>query len=133
MSNRLELDTSVLREKEQNYTSLTDLNHLGLFTDDFETVMRKEKKIEEDIDKSLRNMCFTGDFEKEEKDEIVSDMFQTSQRIVVEDTNQSGKSANYFIFLGSILMGLIMCILVFEITNRRVARKNDDNIDDKAE
>lgn len=133
MSSRLELDTSVLKEKKQNNTSLTDLNHIRLFTDDFEIVMEEEKKTAEKKDKALIHCCFNGDMEEADEEDVVDHLFQTSQKIAVEESSRVTDYSNYFVFLGSILIGLILCILTFEITNRRETDKNDVDIDNRAE
>lgn len=104
-----------------------------LFTDDFEAIVEKEKKIAKKKDNNLMNCCFVDDSDKNIEESIVDNMFQTSQKITVEKNSQVIDYGNYFVFLGSILIGLIICILVFEITNRRELDKNDVDIDNRTE
>lgn len=133
MNNRLELNTGVLKEKEENYTSLTELNQLRLFTDDFEIIIEEKKGIAQKEDDNLINSCFIGHSEENKKDVVISSMFHTNQRIAVEKTSQSEEPNHSFLLLGSILIGFMICILVFEITNRGEKNGNDVDVDNQTE
>lgn len=133
MNSRLELNTNVLKDKEQNYTSLTELNQLRLFTRDFEAVIENKKIIAEKEENDLINNCFLGNSEGEPKDTVISSMFYMSQKIVVEERSQPEKPDHYFLLSAGILLGLLICTLVFEITSRGGTRRHDADIDDRTE
>ncbi len=133
MNNRLELNTGVLKEKEENYTSLTELNQLRLFTDDFEMIVEEKKRAAQKEENNLVNRCFIGHSEENTKDAVIGSMFYTNQRIAVEAKDQLVKPDHSFLLLFSIVIGLIICILVFEITNRGEKSRDDVDVDNRAE
>lgn len=123
MSSRLNLNTDTLKEKEENYSSLTDLNDLQLFTDEYELTIEMVQKEEISKEKSLINRCFIVSNEKNMEEQIISNMFMQNSQIVLQVHNDTREYGTYYVLLGSILFGLLISTVIFGITGKKGNRK----------
>lgn len=122
MENRLDLNTSVLKENDESYSSLTDLNNLQLFTDDFQQVVMLKESEELELDSYLHGCCFVELKETETADEITEKLFQSNQKIVIKQSNQKQDYGMFYMLFGSIIMGLLICSIVFGFRKKREER-----------
>lgn len=128
MGDRLELDTSVLKEKNQIGESLTDLNNLHLFTDEFGLLLDKKKNGDYIVDQNLKEQCFSSIDIQNEECGLISKMFCSEQKIGSSDIEKETDYGNYYMLLGSILVGLFICSIVFRITDKKGNKINDIDI-----
>ncbi len=129
MESRLPIDTSVLKEKKQIGESLTDLNNLNLFTDDFNVIRHKKENDEYIAQQQLKEQCFTFSDMQDEEVMLTRKMFCSTQKAVSKVTPKQVDYGNYYMFFGSIFIGIVICCIVFGITDKkRGAGDNDVDI-----
>lgn len=129
MESRLELDTSVLKEKKQIGESLTDLNNLNLFTDEFDLILYKKENEDSTIEKQLKEQCFVLVNAQDEDAAIMSKMFCSTQITLNKTTTQEVDYSNYYMLLGSIFIGIVISCIVFALTDKKGDASDDVNID----
>lgn len=130
MENRLDLDTSVLKEKPEVQTSLTDLNNLKLFTDTFAEKIDRKKENDFFEQQQLQANCFSGEIENVTEKEIIGHLFSSSQMVRTQELERSVDYGNYYMLLGSIIAGFVICSIVFGFRAKKGTEKYDDNIND---
>lgn len=128
MENRLDLDTSVLKENQQIRESLTDINNLNLFTDEFNLIKYKKEEKENMIEKKIQEQCFVIPKIQDEEDVIKSNMFLLTQKTINKNTQHNIDYGNYYMLLGSIFIGIVICCVVFGITDKKRSKSNDIDI-----
>lgn len=128
MENRLELDTSVLKEKKQIGESLTDLNNLNLFTDEFNLILYKKQNEDETVEQNIKEQCFVSVNVQDEDAVIRSKMFCSTQKAFNKATTQEVDYGNCYMFLGSIFIGLVICCIVFGFTDKKGDTSDDIDI-----
>ncbi len=129
MESRLELDTSVLKEKRQIGESLTDLNNLNLFTDEFNLILYKKENEDDTAEQYMKEQCFVSANMQDEDTLLKNKMFCSEQRTANKDILQEVDYGNYYMLLGSIFIGLVICCIVFGLTDKKGDAKDDVNID----
>lgn len=130
MENRLELDTSVIKGKQQIGESLTDLNNLRLFTDEFDLIIYEKKKEEEILEQNVQNQCFVISDVQDEGAVLKSRLFHSGDRIISSGTQQRVEYGNYYMLLGSIFIGIVICCIVFGITDKKRSGNHDIDTND---
>ncbi|MDE6625487.1 MAG: hypothetical protein K2K56_03835 [Lachnospiraceae bacterium] len=128
MEDRLELDTSVLKEKKQIGESLTDLNNIHLFTDEFDLIIYKKEEEEKAAEQKLQEQCFVIPNIQDEEDVLKSRMFHSGQRAVSRNIQQEIDYVNYYMLLGSIFIGIVICCIVFGMADNKRSANNDIDI-----
>ncbi len=127
MDSRLDLNTDSLKEKNESYSSLTDVNYLQLFTDDYELMIKAVERKEKDRASSLIEGCFTGIDNNTAEKQLIENMFLENSQIVLQTQNVTERYGNYYVLLGSILVGLLISMLIFGITGKKGKKENVDN------
>lgn len=128
MESRLELDTSVLKEKKQIGESLTDLNNLNLFTDEFNLILHKKQNEDEIMEQNMKEQCFVSADVQDEDTLLKNKMFYSEQRTANKDIQQEVDYGNYYMLLGSIFIGLVICCIVFGLTDKKGDTSDDIDI-----
>lgn len=128
MESRLELDTSVLKEKKQIGESLTDLNNLRLFTDEFDLILYKKENDENFTEQKLKEECFVVTDMQDEDSVLKSRLFYSEQKKVNKVIQQEVDYGNYYMLLGSIFIGIIICCIVFGLTDKKGDASDDIDI-----
>ncbi|MCM1500971.1 MAG: hypothetical protein NC124_21140 [Clostridium sp.] len=123
MEQRLELNTDILNEKQENYNSLTDLNNLNLFTEEFSIYIEHWNNEKTKLEQELRNQCFVEGQNNNSDEKLVSQLFQESGKQIDIQQIQSQDYSNYYMFMGSLFVGIVICALVFGITGRKGSYK----------
>lgn len=129
MENRLELDTSVLKEKKQIGESVTDLNDIHLFTDEFNLILYKKKIGENVANQRLQEQCFVFKDTVDEINILKNRMFYSEKRIVNKETQKEMHYGNYYMLLGSIFIGIVVCCIIYLIVDNRGGVSDDVDID----
>lgn len=118
----LPLDTDDLKNKEDDYSSLTDINGLNLFTNEMqETISKEENKQLQETKKNM-NALFTN--QQQDVNEQTISLFASP--IFFDKTTQGSDvefSLNSFIFICTFLLGCS----VFLTTRRYYKRKGEDS------
>ena len=117
----LPLNTDDLKNKKDDYSSLTDINGLNLFTNEMqEAISKEESKQLQETEKNL-NILFTN--QKEDVNEQTISLFTSP--IAFDKTTQGSSLVfplNSFIFVCTVLLGCS----VFLITRQYYKRKGED-------
>lgn len=111
----LEFDTSVLKDRGETYSSLTDMNEIEVFTRSFEKKIETVSEQEELYEVHIAEQPFTGVMAVDESGEqILEVLFQGKQQSVIrggEAESQNGKGiafsavgVMFALFLGIMLL-----------------------------
>lgn len=128
MENRLELDISVLKGKKQIGESLTDLNNLNLFTDEFNLILYKKQMKNQNAEKNMKEQCFVCSNMHNEDALLTSKLFCSTQKTLNKTTTQEVDYGNYYMFLESIFVGIVICCIVFGFTDKKREKRDDIDI-----
>ncbi len=129
-SSNITLDPSILQEKNETYSSLTDTNGVDLFTDKYEKWVETVKTEEENQNRQIEKVIFnTGsETEQSEYERVQNRLFlntqpQVKKEIVGKGKNQTGMAVAT---VGIIL--IVFFLVLFSFSEKRRKRRRTDAI-----
>lgn len=124
----IKIDPSVLKEKKDSYTSLTDKYNIDLFTDKTQEIIEKVNKNEELEKKEKKENLFV---KKIEEDNIYlgakKSLFLEERNIIVSENNEDLISRESYIITG-IIIALFIIVMIFYYKLRR-RKLNEISVD----
>ncbi|MFQ8704893.1 MAG: hypothetical protein ACLR9T_02430 [Thomasclavelia sp.] len=112
----LELNTDELKNKNDNYSSLTDINGLNLFTDDTQKIFKEKKKYEDEMYFNTKKSLFTNKIIEKNKEDQKEKLFK--QPISFDKTVKDEKY-DLPIEIIVVIVTFITAIVVFLITRKK--------------
>lgn len=128
--NTLDLNTEELKNKKEDYSSLTDINGIAVFTNDMKDVINKQNFAEEQKNDEIKNTLFTDEFSNDSQDGTILTSHLFSQPVSF-DKQQIQSSSQDLIIPFVIGSAIVLGVIVFIITKRKYSRKeqNDNEVD----
>lgn len=129
----LEFDTSVLKDRGETYSSLTDMNEIEVFTRSFEKRIETVREQENSYEVYLAEQPFTGVMAVDESGEqILEVLFQDRQQSMIRGGEVEGQSRNGIIFsVVGVLFALFLGIMLLYCRKRnRKIEKEKQHIAD---
>lgn len=119
----LDLDTEELKNKNENYSSLTDINGMNLFTSDLQKIL-ENKKQEEASSNSMKKLFINESSRKDHVDEKENLFKQPVSFDNTTDVDQYQVTLELVIAIFTI----IGAVIVFIVTRKKYRRKiNETN------
>lgn len=129
-SSTLDLDTESLKNKQKDYSSLTDINGIDLFTDKIQEKVEKVYKEEKEIFNEAKNNLFTNNSVTDLKDNT-DNLFQ--EPVSFNRISNVKSNDNYLIPITiavTIIIGIIVLIITREFYNRKEKNISEINYND---
>lgn len=129
-SSTLDLDTESLKNKQKDYSSLTDINGIDLFTDKVQEKVEKVYKEEKEIFNEAKNNLFTNNSVTDLKDNT-DNLFQ--EPVSFNRISNVKNNDNYLIPITiavTIIIGIIVLIITREFYNRKEKNISEINYND---
>lgn len=124
----IKIDPSVLKEKKDNYISLTDKYNIELFTDKTQEIIKKVNKEEELGRKEKIENLFAKKIKKDNVYlEAKETLFLEEKSIVVNEYDEDLISRESYIITG-IIIALFMIVMIFYHKLRR-RKTNEISVD----
>lgn len=123
----LELNTEDVKNKQEDYSSLTDLNGLNLFTNDLKTILELEDKSIDNEEKKEKNNLFIKLNNKNESNQDEKDMIFKNP-VSFDKTNLSTQteiSLAPFFAMFTIILGMV----VFVLTRKKYKNKESEEVE----
>lgn len=124
-NSELQFNTDILKQKSESYSSLTDLNGVALFTDDYEAIVEKKHQEDSQQNNEIQQKLFVTEIQQEGADDgIINTLFMsTSQEVVKADTTPAGQDLS----LVFPVVGIIFCMfLLFMVQYYKKRRKKSE-------
>lgn len=112
----LELNTDELKNKNDNYSSLTDINGLNLFTDDTQKIFKEKKKYEDEMYFSTKKRLFTNKISEKNNEDQKEKLFKQP---VSFDKTVKDEEYDLPIEIIVVIVTFITAIVVFLITRKK--------------
>jgi cbb3-type cytochrome oxidase subunit 3 len=126
----IQIDPTVLQEKGDTYSSLTDTNGIPLFTDKYEDIVdyvQAQKKAE---DRNLQTIIFLNSHmtEKNEYAAIQNQLFMsTESQVKKKEVTDNKTDMGHIVALGGIVL-IIFFMVVFSAFEKRRKRRREDAV-----
>ena len=128
INSNIEFDTSVLQEKNETYSSLTDTYGIDLFTDQYEEKIEKVHLKEYEDYKKIEKKLFETDLEsgKDEYERIQDQLFlYTGSEVKKEEIEKEDNALGVNIAITGIMLILFFFIFFLIFDKRRKRRRED--------
>ena len=128
INRNIEFDTSVLQEKNETYSSLTDTYGIDLFTDQYEEKIEKVHLKEYDAYQKIEKKLFETDLEsgKDEYERIQDQLFlYTGSEVKKEEIEKEDNALGVNIAITGIMLILFFFIFFLIFDKRRKRRRED--------
>lgn len=126
----INFDTSVLQEKNETYSSLTDTYGIDLFTDQYEEKIQEVHLKEYDAYQKIEKKLFETDLEsgKNEYEKIQDQLFlYTSSEVKKEEIKRTDNTLGVNIAITGIMV-ILFCFVFFLIFDKRRKRRREDAV-----
>lgn len=123
----LNLDTESIRARGGINSSLTDMNQIPIFTDEFEKQISIVNQEEYLVDQKLHGAIFGEQIVFEENTGILDQMFRyETQELIIRNEQAEAGEQTYYTWAGImlILMAAVTCVYMY---GKRGTKKNDVN------
>lgn len=129
-NDRLDLDTTVVKSREDTYSSLTDINHIEVFSDKFQSKVSDYNQQVSYSNNSILNTVFTKDISNSGKEDktIVSKLFAEVGEDIVKENYDDASGAKNYIYAG-ILIVLMIIVSLFMVKHHK-SREGKEYVDD---
>lgn len=125
----LDLNTEEVKNKKEDYSSLTDINGLNIFTDDTGVLLKQKEESKSLENAKIEEVLFTNNFQK--KSEQKSSKNSLFKEIVVFDKTATNEKSNFPITLllgiGTALFGIVAFILTRKYYRKRERMQSENN------
>ena len=126
-NSKLELDTEAVYHKTGVRSSLTDVNDISVFTDEFEERVSLSEQRRNQTDSLRKEQIFgKADFTVEEED-VRTEMFLNEERGEILRMEQEPSAVMGRSTIAGVIVLLMICIAGICITFRRKGNSKDDN------
>lgn len=123
----IELHPENVRQRQDTYSSLTDLEGINIFYDDFQETISKVKKIENKKLEEINQAVFVDEIivENGSDVQITSNLFRKQEEMVLKHDYQEGnnKSLALDISLALIAVLAVAALYIFFFNERKIRRK----------
>lgn len=127
-NSELEFNTEILKQKNESYSSLTDLNGVALFTDDYETLIEKKQQEDSQKNSEIEKKLFVTEMRQEgADDEVINTLFlNTSQEVVKVNTTPAEQDLS-LVFPA---IGIVFCVFLLFMVQyyKKRRRKSEEKI-----
>lgn len=125
MAAGLNLDVESIRNKQDTYSSLTDMNGIPLFTSVFEERMRTDMEDAESQEQYIESILFTGIEKEDNSARLINSLFTDSDSWLIKRESAERNSDNYMpeIIMLGILLLVFVVILHGKLRNGRTAKR----------
>lgn len=125
----LDLNTEEVKNKKEDYSSLTDINGLNIFTNDMGSLLKEKEESKSLENIKTKEVLFTNDFQtKSEKKSSKNSLFN---KIVVFDKTATNEKTSFSItpllILGTVLFSIVAFALTRKYYRRRESIQSEDN------
>lgn len=128
MSAKIELKPESARQRQDTFSSLTDLHGIPVFSDDFKIKVNAVKENCNLEEMTLYSLIFVDGFNKKEgKDDlIISQLFSENETLILKQDYQHYGEKVSIVEVGLVTIAVIgvMALYVFVFRNKRVRRKD---------
>ena len=128
INSNIEFDTSVLQEKNETYSSLTDTYGIDLFTDQYEEKIQEVQLKEYDAYQEIEKKLFETDLEseKDEYEKIQDQLFlYTGSEVKKEEIERTDNTFGIKIAITGILVILFFFVFFLIFDKKRKRRRED--------
>ncbi|WP_195268311.1 hypothetical protein [Eubacterium sp. 1001713B170207_170306_E7] len=127
-NSELEFNTEILKQKNESYSSLTDLNGVALFTDDYETLIEIKQQENGRKNSEIQQKLFVTEIRQEgADDDVVNTLFlNTSQEVVKVNTTPADQDLS-LVFPA---IGIVFCVFLLFMVQyyKKRRRKSEEKI-----
>lgn len=130
-NSNIEFDTSVLQQKNEIYSSLTDTYGIDLFTDQYEANIQNVHLKEANAYQKIEDRLFEMDFEskKDEYEKIQDQLFlYTGSEIKKEEVKRTDNNIWSVTIAITGIMLMLFFLIYFLIFNKRNKRRDEDAV-----
>lgn len=131
-SENISLDPSVLKEKGERYSSLTDTNGVNLFTDEYEDAIKDVQMKEEDFSYNIQNKIFYLDLDssKGESDyqQVQGQLFLNMDRSMKKEIVKGEKNQLGMMVASVGIMLIIFFFALLSLSEKREKRRRADAV-----
>lgn len=125
----LDLNTEEVKNKKEDYSSLTDINGLNIFTNDMDSLLKEKEESKSLENIKTKEVLFTNDFQtKSEKKSSKNSLFN---KIVVFDKTATNEKTSFSItpllIIGTVLFSIVAFALTRKYYSRRESIQSEDN------
>ena len=125
----LDLNTEEVKNKKEDYSSLTDINGLNIFTNDMGSLLKEKEESKSLENIKTKEVLFTNDFQtKSEKKSSKNTLFN---KIVVFDKTATNEKTSFSItpllIIGTVLFSIVAFALTRKYYSRRESIQSEDN------
>ena len=125
----LDLNTEEVKNKKEDYSSLTDINGLNIFTIDMGSLLKEKEESKSLENIKTKEVLFTNDFQtKSEKKSSKNSLFN---KIVVFDKTATNEKTSFSItpllIIGTVLFSIVAFALTRKYYSRRESIQSEDN------
>lgn len=125
----LDLNTEDVKNKKENYSSLTDINGLNIFTNDMNSLLEQKEEIASSEISMVKSTIFTEKFQKKTNQETSKNSLFKEK--VVFDKIAINESTNIsiipFVVIGTFLAGAATFIITLKYYNGREKVNSENN------
>lgn len=128
INSNIEFDTSVLQEKNETYSSLTDTYGIDLFTDQYEEKIQEVQLKEYDAYQEIEKKLFETDLEneKDEYEKIQDQLFlYTGSEVKKEEIKRTDNTLGVNIAITGIMVILFFFVFFLIFDKKRKRRRED--------
>ena len=129
----LEFDTSVLMDRGETYSSLTDINEIEVFTKSFEERIGTVKEQENAYEVYLADQPFTGVMAVDgSSEQMLAVLFQGRQQSVIrgEDVESQNGNGIFFSFVGMVFALFLGIMVLYSRKRNRKIEMEKQHIED---
>ena len=130
-NSHLNIDTDVLGDRQNTYTSVVDLYSIDVFSNntfEIDRQLAKDKMTQTSI---LEHKIFVTELKKENND-IVGKLFATTTDTAIKENTQNNNNSNLFIGLTILLIAMLFLSFIFGYSQKLKKRRLEyvNNIND---
>lgn len=125
-NSRLDLNTESIHQRTGISSSLTDINQIFVFTDEFQNIKNKVNSKEQLKKELLEAQIFEQQMAIEAEDDIIANLFITEEEKTVVRDGQMAADENPIYLLGSLLLILFALALSTTVWFKKKEKKSND-------
>lgn len=125
----LDLNTDGLKNKKEDYSSLTDINGINIFTDEAKKVIDEKNINEKEKWNEAKNKLFTPNYQTKDDEKNINDnLFKEPVVFNKIFTNQQTKiSFVWIIVCLTVVLGICVVVFTRRFYKRKEELENEDN------